>query len=155
MLISSHRDGRFIARTVGNLGVNTIAGSSTRGGSSALRGILRALKGGEYIAITPDGPRGPRQRVGGTVIRLARTSGVPIVPVAIAARRCRVLDTWDQLLFSLPFTRGVVVWQKPLRIGRDTDQEEARLELERSLNDAARRADELCGRAPIEPAPPR
>ncbi|MHA1598195.1 MAG: lysophospholipid acyltransferase family protein, partial [Alphaproteobacteria bacterium] len=60
VLISMHRDGRLIADTIERLGVKTIAGSSSKGGAAALRGMVKALKGGDYIGISPDGPRGPR-----------------------------------------------------------------------------------------------
>ena len=72
MLISQHRDGQLIARTIGHFGVPTIAGSTRRGGAGALRALIKAIRAGGSIGITPDGPRGPRMRVGDGIVTLAR-----------------------------------------------------------------------------------
>src|SRR6266852_5107401 len=81
MLISAHRDGRIIADAVTYFGVESVAGSTRRGGSSALRLMLKQLAAGACIGITPDGPRGPATRASGGIINVARLAGVPIVPV--------------------------------------------------------------------------
>ena len=78
MLISTHRDGLLIARTSAHFGISTIAGSSTRGGAGALRALLKMLKSGGCVGITPDGPKGPRMRATDGVIALAKLSGCPI-----------------------------------------------------------------------------
>ena len=96
MLISQHRDGQLIARTVRRFGIASIAGSTSHGGSAALRAILRALKAGQCIGVTPDGPRGPRMRATGGAVDIARLSGVPILPAAFATSRRRVLGSWDR-----------------------------------------------------------
>src|SRR5579871_1309079 len=87
MLISSHVDGQIIARTVAHLGIDTVAGSSTRGGAGAIRALVKSLKDGVCIGITPDGPRGPRMRASDGVAQLARLSGAKIVPCAVATSR--------------------------------------------------------------------
>lgn len=155
VLISTHRDGEIIARTVRHLGIGTIRGSTTRGGDSALRAMLTALQDGIYVAITPDGPRGPRMRVQPGVITLACLSGVPVVPATYAVSRCRFLDSWDRFVLALPFGRGVYLWGEPLAVPREADaaaREAARLELERRMNLLTAEADRLMGHAPIEPA---
>src|SRR5258706_15908867 len=79
MLISRHRDGQLIARTVARFGIGTIAGSSSKGATRALRMMTRALQAGDCIGVTPDGPRGPRMRANPGVVHAARLAGVPIV----------------------------------------------------------------------------
>lgn len=156
LLISQHPDGEFLAGTIRHFGLKSIAGSTSRGGSAAVRALLRTLKAGESVGITPDGPHGPRMRASAGVIDLARLSGVPIVPVAYATSRRRVLGTWDRFVAALPFSQGVFVWGAPLEVPRDADAaacETARRTLEDTLNTVTRGADRLVGQDAIEPAP--
>ncbi len=155
MLVSQHADGQLIARTIAHFGFGSIAGSTHRGGSAALRAIVRALGRGECVGVTPDGPRGPRMRASTGVVDIARMSGAPIVPLAFAASRRRVLDTWDRFVVALPFARGAFVWGEPIAVPRDADapaREAARLALEERLNAVTREADRLVGLEAIEPA---
>ena len=156
VLISSHSDGQFLAKTVAHFGVKTIVGSTTRGGTAALRGILNALKAGECIGMTPDGPRGPRMRVSDGIVNIARLSGVPIVPASFGIARRKVLGSWDRFILAKPFSRGVIVWGEPITIDRDADdetQEATRRAVEEGLNAVTDEADTLCGCSTIEPAP--
>src|SRR5215469_2728943 len=82
MLISSHRDGRIIADAVGHFGISSIAGSSSRGGGAALRQMVKALRQGECVGITPDGPRGPAEVASDGIVATARLAQVPIIPLA-------------------------------------------------------------------------
>jgi lysophospholipid acyltransferase (LPLAT)-like uncharacterized protein len=155
MLISSHPDGKLIARTVAAFGIDTIPGSSTRGGGEALRAMVRKLKDGESVGITPDGPRGPRMHAGEGAIALARLSGVPIVPAAAAVSRRVVLNTWDRLVVALPFSRGATVWGAPIRVPREAapeDMETYRRRLEDELIRVTDTADRAVGVEPIPPA---
>lgn len=157
MLISQHRDGQLIARTVGHFGIQTAAGSSTRGGTGALRTMLKALKAGEYVGITPDGPKGPRMRASDGVVQIARMSGVPVIPATYAVRRRKVLGSWDRFVVAWPFSRGVIVWGDPVEVPRDADTdaiEAARCAVEDGLNAITEEADRLMGCTVIEPAPP-
>ena len=156
MLISGHRDGELIADTIGYIGIDHIKGSSTKGGASALRAMVKALRAGEWVGITPDGPRGPRMRVSDGVLNLARLSGAPILPFGCGVKRGKRLDTWDRFLIAWPFTKGVLIWGEPLYIAKDADaavMEAARGELERRITELTREADRLTGRAPVEPEP--
>ncbi|MGH7048279.1 MAG: lysophospholipid acyltransferase family protein, partial [Stellaceae bacterium] len=110
MLISAHHDGRIIADAVAYFGIAAIAGSTRRGGSAALRTMLKRLRDGGCVAITPDGPRGPALRVGSGTIDAARLARVPIVPVTYATSRQRVLASWDRFVIALPFGCGVFLW---------------------------------------------
>jgi lysophospholipid acyltransferase (LPLAT)-like uncharacterized protein len=87
ILISQHRDGEYISRIVSWFGYETIRGSSTRGGSLALRQMIKAMRGGCHGAITPDGPRGPRHRVKEGALVLAGMAGAPLVPVAFGSSK--------------------------------------------------------------------
>lgn len=157
MLISSHADGRLIARTIGHFGLGAIAGSTRRGGGQALRAMLRSLKRGEPVAFTPDGPRGPRMRAQGAIVDLARLSGRPIVAVAYATSRRWLAPSWDRFVVALPFSRGVYVWGEPIHVPREADAaavEQARRAVEERLNAVSAEADRLVGQRAIEPAPP-
>lgn len=154
VLISPHRDGRLIAETMAHFGAETITGSSSKGGTAALRALLRSLEQGVPVGITPDGPRGPRMRASLGLVTVARRAGVPIVPLAYAVRRRRVLGSWDRFVVPLPFNRGVFLWGAPVEIERNADgaaRERARRLIEERLNDLTREADRLCGHAAIEP----
>ena len=87
ILISEHRDGEYISRTMERFGFMTARGSSTRSGAIGLREILRALKAGSDAAFTPDGPRGPREIVQAGVIAAARLSGAAILPVSFSCSK--------------------------------------------------------------------
>jgi lysophospholipid acyltransferase (LPLAT)-like uncharacterized protein len=155
ILISRHRDGRVIARALRHFGVGTIEGSTSRGGGKALRDLLRTLKGGEYIGITPDGPRGPRMRATAGVIRAARVANAPILPTSYAVSRRKVLGSWDRFVLALPFTQGVIRVGEPIlppASGSDVDIEASRKQLEDSLNELTTTLDARFGHAPIEPA---
>lgn len=155
MLISQHRDGDLIARTIAHFGLDTVRGSkgADKGGSSALRAMLKALASGHAVGITPDGPRGPRMRVSSGIVAVARASGAPILPAVSATSRRVVLNSWDRFLIALPFSRGVLMWGAPIEIARDCDPETARLTIESAMNELAARADEAVGRTAIEPDP--
>ncbi len=155
MLISAHRDGEIISRIIGLFGVETIAGSTGKGGATALRNILKALKAGDVVGMTPDGPRGPRMRASSGIITAARMSGMPIFPLTYATSNRRVLRSWDRFILPLPFSRGVFGWGQPIYVGKDLDAaglEAKRLELENSLTALTQHYDREYGLDIIEPA---
>ncbi len=157
MLISDHRDGRIISGTVRYFDIDSVVGSSRRGGARATRRLIRLLRGGGIVGITPDGPSGPRMRVGGGAVALARLSGAPIIPATFAASPRRVLASWDRFVLALPFSRGVFLWGDPIDVPRGADpqiMEARRLELEQAMNALCERADALVGQRAIEPDPP-
>ena len=150
MLISAHRDGRIIADAVTHFGVQSIAGSTRRGGSAALRTMVKRLDAGVCVGITPDGPRGPAMVASDGVVNVARLAGVPIVPVVFATSRQRVLRTWDRFHLALPLGRGVFLWGEPIKIAADLDPdgvEQARLLVEYRMNELAAEADRRVGLA--------
>ena len=125
VLISRHRDGQMITEIVRRWGVQTIAGSSSRheagttrdkGGTAALRGLLSLLRAGSLIAITPDGPRGPRRVLQPGVARLAALSGIPVIAAAASCHSTHRLGSWDRMVLPLPFGRGRIICSAPIYV---------------------------------------
>jgi hypothetical protein len=145
VLASRSRDGELVARWVGRFGLGVVRGSSSRGGAAALRALAAALRAGEDVAVVPDGPRGPRERVQPGIVTLAALTGVPVVPLGFAARPARRLASWDRFVVPAPFARAAVVAGKAIGVPRDADRETARADLERALREATETADRLVG----------
>ncbi len=154
-LASRHRDGRFIAAIMARFGVSAVLGSSDsvkpgsvtpgardRGGAAGLRALLAALRAGQAVVITPDGPRGPcRVAAPGTWL-LASRARVPVLPAAAQTRRRITLRSWDRMVLPLPFGRGALVCLPPLSMTRESGSSLAMLA--DALTEAADRADALC-----------
>lgn len=87
ILISRHRDGELISQIMARFGYRSVRGSSTRGGMQALRHLIRLGRSGVDLAITPDGPKGPRQVAQAGVIHLAKATGLPILPVTFSCSK--------------------------------------------------------------------
>ena len=154
MLISGHRDGRIIADAVRHFGIDSIAGSTTSGGSAAQRAMDRHLKQGDCDGITPDGPDGPAMRASSGIIGVARLDDAVIVPQAYATRRRRILDTWDRFHLPLPFSRGVFIWGEPIEVPAALDDagiERYRALIEQRLNTITAEADRRVGRERVSP----
>jgi lysophospholipid acyltransferase (LPLAT)-like uncharacterized protein len=118
--------------------------------------MVRALKRGEYMGITPDGPRGPRMRATPGAATAARLSGAVLLPVSYSATRRRVLGSWDRFVVPLPFSRGIIRVGAPIEVPRDTDDaglEAVRQKLEVDLINLTMALDSELGVAPVEPAP--
>jgi lysophospholipid acyltransferase (LPLAT)-like uncharacterized protein len=153
-LISKHNDGELIAKVLAHFNMGLIRGSSKKEGLTAFRNIIKALRNKEVVAITPDGPRGPRMRVSGTIITIAQMMSVPIIPMTYSISSCRVLNSWDRFLVAKPFARGTVIYGEPIWIEKKSTEEEikkAGLELEEVLNKITMHADKSVGIAAIEP----
>jgi lysophospholipid acyltransferase (LPLAT)-like uncharacterized protein len=109
VLVSSSRDGALIGRILARFGLKLAVGSSSRHGGAGLVALARLLEAGEPVAITPDGPRGPRRRAAPGVAELAALSGALVFPVGSRARHAIGLGSWDRMEIPLPFTRAVLV----------------------------------------------
>jgi lysophospholipid acyltransferase (LPLAT)-like uncharacterized protein len=155
VLISLHRDGEFNAIAVERLGIGTVRGSGDhgsafhrKGGVGAFREMVQVLADGYNMALTADVPK--RSRVAGLgIIMLARESGRPIMPFAMATSRYIQLKNWDRTTINLPFGRGAVVGIEEVHVPPDADaaaMETYRLKVEAILNEATKRAYELVGR---------
>ena len=157
VLQSQHRDSRMLGRVMSRFGLGQVWGSTTRGGMSAVREVLRRIKDGYSVAIAPDGPRGPRQRVQPGVITIARMSGAPIVPMVYSARPSRRLGSWDRMMLPYPFGRAVFLYGEAVWVDRRADeaeQERLRIALEDELNRLTDLVDAEMGVPLLEPAPP-
>jgi lysophospholipid acyltransferase (LPLAT)-like uncharacterized protein len=155
MLISAHPDGKIIADAVTYFGVDSIAGSTSRGGSAALRKMVKRLRDGDCVGITPDGPRGPAMAASIGVVNLARIAKVPILPITYATSRRRLLATWDLFHLPWPFGRGIYLWGEPIEIDAKLDAERlehARQLVEMRMREMVELADRRVGQPPLVPA---
>ncbi len=123
-LISQHRDGEYIARIVQGWGFTTVRGSSSRGGVEALRELARWLRKGRSLAITPDGPRGPREKMKLGPLAIAQLTGRPIIPTVGSANRAWWFGGWDRFLVPRPFARMRVHYGTPVWVPRKADEAE-------------------------------
>lgn len=114
VLVSRHRDGELITRVIEGLGYVTARGSSTRGGEAGAREMLAWAERGRHLAVTPDGPRGPREQAKDGVVFLAERTRRRLVPIAVAARSVWVLRSWDGFRIPKPFARVRVAYGAPL-----------------------------------------
>jgi lysophospholipid acyltransferase (LPLAT)-like uncharacterized protein len=155
VLISMHRDGEFNAIAAERLGIGIIRGSGDhgsafhrKGGVGAFKEMVRALAENYNVAMTADVPK--RSRIAGLgVIMLARESGRPIMPFAMATSRFIRLRNWDRTTINLPFGRGALVGIEDVIVPADADaatMEKLRQQLEANLNEATRRAYARVGR---------
>jgi lysophospholipid acyltransferase (LPLAT)-like uncharacterized protein len=119
LVVSHHRDGRRFAAAARSWGYDIIDGSSTRGGTKALRQMVRVLRSGGEVALTPDGPRGPVRAVKGGLISAAKLAGVPILPVGTRVSSAWRLRSWDGFVIPKPFATVEIVYGAPIRVERD------------------------------------
>ena len=166
VLISRSRDGDIVAHTSHRLGLKTIRGSTkkaakakgtakAKGGAKASLDIVTALENNGCIVVTPDGPRGPRQRLGDGPLRLSKLTGAPLMPCTFAIKNRKVFNSWDRLVLPLPFGKGKIIWGTPVTIkdtASDTDIEHIRKSIESEMNQYLAEADEALGHTPIGPA---
>lgn len=142
MLISEHRDGGYIADAMRLIGIDTVRGSSTRAGARAMLALVRrARREGCSLGITPDGPRGPRERVKPGAVQLAKKTGLPLLPVCYATEHHWRVNSWDRFYLPRPFSRGVFVFGEYLRVAPDDDVAEACRRLQAAMDEVQRRAD--------------
>ena len=135
-LQSSHSDGMITSIAFKYLGMNVILGSSMKGGMQAFRKMVKCIQNGESIAITPDGPKGPKETVKEGVIKLAQITGTPIVPLVWTTKKFKLINSWDHFVIPFPFSKGVYTFGKPIYIDKkisENDFEILRLEVENEI----------------------
>jgi lysophospholipid acyltransferase (LPLAT)-like uncharacterized protein len=124
VLTSPSRDGAIIAEVMLRFGVGSVRGSSSRRGSTALLELTSVVEKGEDIVFTPDGPRGPRYRLGPGIVLLAQKTGAPVVPINVEYSRCWRFGRWDGFMVPKPFARTEVTFG-PLHYVPPTTTDEA------------------------------
>ena len=135
-LVSSSRDGEYIARVVRRFGFKTVRGSRNRRGVSALKNLIKAIRDGRNVGLVADGSQGPPLVVQPGSILLASKSGTPVLPVIWSVSSYWTINSWDRTILPKPFSRIEFVYGKPLYVDADIGSEtleEYRLELEERM----------------------
>ena len=123
-LISSSKDGEYINQILSGFGFRAVRGSSTRGGIGAMKQLVRCLKDGNAVAITPDGPQGPIHKIQEGIVALAKMTGVPIIPWRYEASSCWKLNSWDSHKIPKPTTKIRSVFGQPLYVPKSASSSE-------------------------------
>ena len=148
VLISKHRDGDIIAQLISNLGFEAIRGSThktnkikNKGGLLSARKMIKSLKNGISIGISPDGPKGPRHKVSEGILSISRLSKSVILPVGIGFKKKWVLNTWDKFIIPKPFNEITVVWGDPISaITNEKNIHQFKIKLESKMNNLTAQA---------------
>jgi lysophospholipid acyltransferase (LPLAT)-like uncharacterized protein len=136
VLTSPSRDGEIIAQVMKRFGCAAVRGSSNKRPAAALKELVGWIKGGNDIAITPDGPRGPVYRLQAGVVKVAQLTKVPVFPIHVRYCKCFRLKSWDRFMIPWPFSRVDVTFGELHHVPRTRTEEEfetQRLELENIL----------------------
>lgn len=155
-LVSPHRDGQLIAKLLRKFGIRTIDGSSNENASGAAVGLMRALKeDNSSIFIVPDGPRGPRMRLGKSPVYYAQKTGKPIIMMTYCIANSFIIEkAWDKTMIPVPFSKGIFHVSEPYYIPKDATPEqleEYRIKIENEFNKTCIQIDHAVGMPPILP----
>jgi len=120
MMVSKSKDGEIMKRMLEKYKIEAIRGSSTRGGSSAVKTMIRIAKSGKDTAISLDGSKGPRYIIQPGALLLAQITGLPLIPLTFDTTKKKVLNTWDKMIIPLPFGHIYAKFADPVFIPRDT-----------------------------------
>ena len=135
-LQSSHSDGMVTSLAFKYLGMNVILGSSKKGGMQAFRKMIKCIKLGESVAITPDGPKGPKEKVKEGIIKLAQITETSIIPLVWTTNKFKLINSWDNFVIPYPFSKGVYSFGKPIYVKKQINEyelETARQNLENEI----------------------
>jgi len=122
-LISQHRDGSYLADSVRIAGIQPVRGSTSRGGIEAVREILSHPE--LHLAMTPDGPRGPRRKMKDGIVYMSSRSGRPIIPTALIASRAWTIDgSWTDMTIPKPFSTVLLITGSPIIVPEDLPRED-------------------------------
>ncbi len=161
--VARHRDAEVVGEMLGYFNISLVRGAGAgprlrdRGGAHALRAAARTLKGGATFAMTADVPPGPARIAGTGIVMLAKLSGRPILPFAVASSRYIAFKTWSRMTINLPFSRLAYVIGEPITVAADADEEtieRTRVAVEEGLNAVTARAYALAGADPARATPP-
>lgn len=135
-MVSASKDGALLSTVLEAFRVQPIRGSTSRRGRQALLELTRWARRGYDLAITPDGPRGPRYQVQPGIISLAQITGMPILPFSYTLGWKLRVRSWDRFQVPLPFSTCVMIAGKPVHVPRESseaDREQLRRQLEENL----------------------
>ena len=161
-MVARHSDAEIIGHALLNFDMDLVRGAGAgkrrrdRGGAKALRLSLKALQENYSVALTADVPPGPARKAGHGIIKMAKLSGRPIIPTAVATSKFMTSNTWSRFTINLPFSKIVFIIGNPIHVQKNANQDEceaARIELENSMNNITEKAYELSG-ADISKASP-
>ena len=145
LLISPSEDGDLLARLARLMGYSVIRGSTYKKAVSAARSLIKVLRRNQRIIIIADGSRGPKCVAQPGFVQLAGITGTPIFPMTFGAKNKVVLNSWDQFVIPLPFTRCTLNFSSPISLPPKSSEqiiEEKRLELENALNRISKASEE-------------
>lgn len=123
VLVSEHDDGEYITRVIRRHGFGVVRGSSTRGATRGLKGLIRAARQGRDLALTPDGPRGPAGRLKPGALAVAQATGLPVIPLAVGVDPAWRMNSWDRFVVPRPFARVHIEYAEPVHVPREADRD--------------------------------
>ena len=138
VLTSTSKDGAVLENAVGVCDIGAVRGSNSRRAVAALVALRKAIQSGLDVCITPDGPRGPKYQLQAGIIKIAESTGAPIIPIRVKFESAWKLKTWDAFRVPKPFSRVHVVLGEPLTVSKGLDEvafEETRVLLEQKMQE--------------------
>lgn len=144
ILASPSKDGEIIGNLLKIYGFSIVWGSTFKKGAMALLNLVRIIKGGGSVVLIADGSRGPAFKAQDGAIKIAKLTGIPIVPMTYSASRKKILNSWDRFMIPYPFSKIIVKYGEPVYVPPDADDdvmELKRQELEKKLNEITEFAD--------------
>ncbi|SJZ47334.1 lysophospholipid acyltransferase family protein [Selenihalanaerobacter shriftii] len=148
-LASQSRDGEYISRVLQKLGWKVVRGSTSKGSVKSLLKLIKTLRKGNHIAITPDGPRGPRHKTKPGTVYLAKKSNSVIIPVGVALSKRKVINSWDRFHLPYLFAKAVLFFGEAVEIESDINQSEIEkkvAKVDKHLMEAEEEAKQLLNR---------
>jgi hypothetical protein len=124
VLISQSKDGDFIAGVVHGMKGRTVRGSTSKGGFSAIKGLLRSIRENYAVVTTPDGPRGPKYKFQSGTLYISSMGKIPIVPISCSFDNAWVFKSWDNFMIPKPFSRVFVSIGQPVQIPADVSEDQ-------------------------------
>jgi len=156
VMVSRSFDGEYIARIIERLGFVAVRGSSSRGATGALLGMKSVLEGGESVAFTIDGPRGPKYVAKPGPVGLSKITGIPMAAFYVALSNAWVLKTWDAFMIPKPFSKALARVSRKTIVPADADDAKIRdyhAQLQAALERVTRFAEENVARVGSEQFP--
>jgi len=145
-LTSKSKDGDLLAKMLRKWKYKVVRGSSSIGGDVALGIMVDYAKNGYWIAVTPDGPRGPLHKFKAGAVVTAKKAGIPVVLAGVGFKRKKILNNWDKFEIPYFFTNAKIVYSEPVYIDRYLTYEETSKkisECEQILNELQTRAQDF------------